>query len=786
MLKWLLLLITPLYLYSLEITFQAGKENFDKYTILHVRENTPFICEPQFNDFNNINKVICAFSKKPEELFKPLNDDFFHVVSEIKKDTFFLIITPTYKMKLIPEVFDLTKDTTIYKSNVKLSKSWMMVGYRDKFPLLKEEKTPDIGLNIPITFTSNKLLYVGSLDIKGNPVHIDEAKDVSAYLKAKKKFESEDYEGALDIIDDIIKSYPDSIFMSELLYYKIRSLAELGKNDEVVSLSKSYLRAYASDENIPEVLSLIARSYSKLSLNSDADYFYDRLFSEHSDSLYAKKGMIYKADQLVEYGDATKALEYYKSALNETKDIGTAAVAAKKIAQYYLDNSHPEKAQIYVDKIIEADPGYFLKDIHDSMVFSSDLADKGIYLEASKISQIILKSLKKLDDNYEVVLKNSAVWLANTDDKSDAIKLLNLYIKEFPYGSFIEAVTTTKDSMFFDSADENLSAKLANYDNLIKTYKGDSIGDKAIYKKAELLFDNQRYTELLNMKDTLSALDQASYPQIANMINKAATSLMKEKLKVNECREVINISTQYSVKLSNEFDEGLFDCYMKVAKFTEAKDIASRHIDSKTLTQRMKWMYKYANVDFQIGDYKDAITIGNDLMKLIGKDKKSPYLDIYRLMFDAYQRDGNNNKMIEMMTNISDIYGTDFKDIERYVQMTTLGTTLKDDNIIITYAQKVMDLQRETSSYSQSPYIEFALYQAYLNKDNITGAMDTLYSLDDKELSKEQRARQKYLLGSLLQKQWRYDEAKEEFNKSIAADKDSAWAKLAVDAMKLI
>ncbi|WP_345993332.1 flagellar protein [Sulfurimonas sp. HSL-1716] len=786
MLKWLLLLMTPFYLYALEITFQAGKENFDKYSILHIRNDTPFICEPQLDDFKNINKVVCAFSKKPEKLFKPLNDDFFNVVSEVKKDTFFLIVTPVYKMKLLPDVFDLSNETTIYKSDVKLSRSWMMVGYKNKFSMLKEDKTPSIGLNIPITFAHKDLFYIGSLDIKGNPVHIKEARDVSAYLKAKKQYEKEDYAQSLAIINEIMNAYPDSIFMSELLYYKIKALSKLHKYEEVRELSKEYLRTYSSDENVPEILSLTAMAYSKLSLNSDADYFYDRLFSEHADSDFSKKGMIYKGDQLSDSGDTKKAREYYIRALNETKSIDTAAIAAEKIAKNYLGGTDSKKAKIYVDKILEADPSYFLKDPQDSILLAQRLADKKIFIEASKISQIVLKTLKRLDDDYEPLLKNSGVWLAKSDEKSDAIKLLNRYIKEFEYGSFLKEVQTTKDSLFFDTGDKNISAKLLNYDNLIKTYKGDSIGEKAIYKKAELLLDKQRYPELLNMKDALAKLDKTTYPGVDGMINKAATNLMKERLKEDRCSDVIDISTKYDIKLSNEFDDGLFKCYMKVSKFSSAKEIASKHIDSKILTQRMKWMYQYANVDFQIGEYKDSITIGNDLIKLIGKDKKSPYTDIYRLMFDAYQRAGNNNKMIEMMTKITDIFGDDFKDIERYVQMMTLGTALKDDSIIITYAQKVMDLQNNTSSYTQSPYVEFALYQAYLNKDDITRAMDTLYSLDDRKLNKEQRARQKYLLGSLLQKQWRYDEAKKEFKKSIEADKDSAWAKLAADAMKLI
>ena len=786
MLKWLLLFLIPMYLNALEISFQSGKENFDKYTLLHVKAKTPFICEPQTDEFNNITKVICAFSSKPQQTLKPLSDDFFSVVSEINKGTFFLIVTPTHKMKLLPDVFDAVNENTFFKSKVRLSKSWIMVGYKENFSLLSDKKSSEKSLNFPITFAKSEPLYVGSLDVQGNPVHLKQAGDVSGYLSAKKSFEKNDYAATVQAVDDIIKSYPDSIFMSELLYYKIKALSKLKKYDELVSLSKQYLRAYASDENVAEVLSLTAMGYGKIGQNSDADYFYDRLFSEHSDSVFSKKGMIYKGDQLLEAGELKKALEYYQKALDETNDIDTAATASQKIANFYLNGATPKKAQNYVDKILQADSAYFLKDRDDSLKFASTLADKGMLLEASKVSQILLAPIKKQDANYELLLKNSGVWLAKTEDKVDAMKLLNRYLKEFPKGKYADIVKTTKDSLFFDVNDGNASANLTNYDKLIQNYKNDSIGQKALYKKAQLLLQTQKYADVLAIKTALRALDRKTYPNVDSIIAQAAAALIKTKLKDGKCNEVVSISNEYKIKLASDFDDDLYNCYMKIPQLTLAKNMAAANINTKILTQKIKWMYRYTNASFATGDYKNAIKMGNDVITLIGKDKKSPYVDMYRTLFDAYQRVGDDNKMLDMMTKIVDIFGENFKDIERYVQMMGLGTRMKDDNIIITYGDKVMNLQTKTSTYTQSPYAEFTTYQSYMNKGNTTRALTILYSLDKRSLSKEQRARQKYLLGALLQKKAKNSEAKAEFKKSIAASKDSPWAKLASDAMKML
>ena len=55
--------------------------------------------------------------------------------------------------------------------------------------------------------------------------------------------------------------------------------------EEIVELSKVFLREYSANDNIAEVLSIISRAYAKLGQSANADYFFDRLFDEHEDSL---------------------------------------------------------------------------------------------------------------------------------------------------------------------------------------------------------------------------------------------------------------------------------------------------------------------------------------------------------------------------------------------------------------------------------------------------------------------------------------------------------------------
>jgi len=137
------------------------------------------------------------------------------------------------------------------------------------------------------------------------------------------------------------------------------------------------------------------------------------------------------------------------------------------------------------------------------------------------------------------------------------------------------------------------------------------------------------------------------------------------------------------------------------------------------------------------------------------------------------------------MLEIQKIFGADYKDIERYISVMSMGNNKKDDNIVIKYGEEVVKIQKASSSYAQSPFVEFTLYQAYLNKEDFAKALDVIKSLDNVDLDKKIRARQKYLLGSVLSKLWRDGEAQVAYQESIDADPESAWAKLATSAKSI-
>lgn len=786
MLKAILLTLLSINIFALEISLQGAKEDHKPYSTLHIKDKEKFLCQENKNEFDAVVEIVCAFAKSPSEKLQKLQNNFFEIDTQVKRKTFFLVIKPYQKMKLFPIIFDLTKEDTTFNSNVKLSDHWMIIGYGDDIPYLEKNSINDMSIDFPYTSFSDKFPYVGSLDIKGNPVHIKKVGDVTDYIKIKKLYGEKNYDFVLELIDEVLANYPNSLFRAELLFYKIKTFSQLNDNEALVESAKEYLKDYSADENVAEVLSLIARAYNNIGMSSDADYFFDRLFSEHQNSVYAKWGYIYMASELEAGGALSKAMVLYDKALRETDDLDVASEAAFRLALGNISKSSTKEAAQYIEKIVKAKPEYFWqKNPQKSMEAMNYFAETGDYETAVMIAKSLFEHMDSRDEEYETIAKNIGIWLSKTNNKKDALAALNKYIELFAEGMYIQEVEVAKDSLFFDVNDLNSSAKLQNYDKLIEEYKNDGIGNKAIYEKAKLLIKEKKYIEALDMENELKALNEQEFPDVSKVINEAAIGTMKQALEAKECNSVLVISSKYNIELSKEWDDGVYECAMKGADFALAKSIADKNIKSKEINERKKWLYRYIKVDFATGNYSNVIEASKELVTLIKDDKESEYKDVYRYIFDTYDRLENQDMMIESIVNLQKAYKDDYRDIERYVAVISVGSAKKDNNLVIEYGQKVMNIQKASDSNTQSPFVEFALYQAYMDKEDLNKALDVIKSLDKMDLNKKDRSRQKYLLGTVLEKLWRDDDAKKAYQEAIDADKDSAWAELAKSAKEL-
>ncbi len=788
MLIWRCLLL-PLMLYSsvaaLNISIQTGKEAKRGFSVIHIRDSRPFQCQAQKDSSQVTTEITCTFDRIPSKNIGKLNNNFFHIDTGVQHDRFIIRITPYEQMDLVPILFDLHEDNHIFRVESNTSKHWSVVGYKGVNPFAEKRSFSDTAINFPVTFAPSTLPFVGGLDIQGNPIEMQPINDVSEYIKIKKYYSDKKYDAALEHIVEMQKHDPHTIFNSELALYKIRTLHQLNELEEMLEASKKFIREFSSDQNIAEVLVYTAHAYSKLGMFSDADYFYDRLFNEHADSYFAYLGYLYKADQFAESGSWKKALKYYAKVFRETDDTTLASTAAFKLGQYYLDHAKRKKAIDYLNKILEGNRSYFFQHFNAAYDMAMALSDHGNYKMAAAIAGALLDEMTPRHEYYEEVLKNRGIWLARAHDKAAAMQSFERYIKAFKFGQYTDDIQREKDALFFDLDDENMSATLHAYDRIMEQYRGDTIAKKALYKKAKLLYEHKKYSQVVALQKALLELDAKKY-DVQPLIDGAISALMQEYLRRGECHNAVAMSQQYTISLPDTWDEKIYFCAFEAGEYLLAKKIADKHRHSKEMLTRMQWLYQYIKVDFKLGNYTDVLDASKELMTLLTLEKSTKYQNIYRINFDANERLRNREGMIEAIATIEKVFGLDFDDIDRYAQMVALGNRNNDDVMVENYAKKVMYLQEKRSSYAQTPYVEFSLADALIRLHNIDDAIDVIKGLDVRELTKAQRARQKYMLGSLLQKRAKTAAAKEAYKQSIEADETSAWGLLAQDALKLI
>ncbi|MEA3523408.1 MAG: flagellar protein [Campylobacterota bacterium] len=781
---WALLLLFTSSLFSLELSVQSGRENQHEYSILHLKAEERFLCESEKNDLDVVTSIICAFNKRPIQSFSNLENNFFEISSKIHQKTFFIIIKPKKKILLKAIYYDLIDDNELYQVEDDYARHWNIIGYKDIPPLIAQEKKSENQINFPVPFSQGEYPYVGGLDILGNPIHMTRVKDVADYLAIKKNYNAKRYDLALEMIDEVLEEFPDTIFKSELMLYQIRCHHEKSEPESLIQISKRFIREYSSDINMAEVLADTANAYSRISLFTDADYFYDRLFDEHKESRYMHLGLIYKAKQLQNSGNSEKALTFYKRAFKQSNELGIAALAAYQIILLEFELGHAKKADKYIKMILAGERSYFISRKQESLELALKLTSYSNYQSAADIAGALLEFMDKDDDGYEELLKNRGMWLSETENKEEALAVFNTYIQGYKYGEYLEDVKRRKDALFFDVPDVNASEQLEHLDLLMNKYAGDSIATRALYEKAELLFKLEKYQDVLDLKGDLDLLDPALYDNSEELIENSAKALMQELLQNKQCIRVVDLSRNYDINLSMEWDEELYECYIGAGNFDKAKDIAQSHIKSKNFNERIAWLERYTKIDFALGNYTAVVDAAKELISLRSDENKN--IDTYRLVFDAGQRLGDFDTIVNAIQKLEALVGLHYDDIERYVQMVTLAKNSKDDLMLRTYAQKVMQLQEKAKSYTQTPYIEFTLAQALLQNEKAKEALEVLYSLDERNITKKRRSRQKYLMGTLFQKINKPQKSKDAYNDSIVSDTNSSWAKLAKDALKLM
>jgi tetratricopeptide (TPR) repeat protein len=752
-LKFFLFLFSFLFLYSFELNVNYYKDK-NRYEILTLYNNEPFLCKKKGNN------VICKFNKVPSTPTFKSNTIFFKITPIFKKRNFYLLINVKgfYEIKSFED--NLYNNSIITPFKIKKAKKWVIIASDKKISNPKNN-------GLKFYFHHSFQPFIGPIDDNGNPIDVNrQSEDVLKYfeiLNAYKRGKDVSME-----IENFIKNYPNSVFLPDVLFLKLKILDKKNESDEVISLAKVWIKKFAFDENLPKVLLLLANNYSKIGFLSDAAYLYQRIITEYPNTKEAYLAMIYLADQLYTTGDDKTAFKYYKKALYSTNDIEIASLAASRLAQRYMDKGNIKKSIEYYMKIYIANKNYLLKDKQKAYELAKTLASHNAYDLATKIGEDLIKRLKKLDDIYESLEYNLVNWYYDMKNYKKALFWIEKYLNDFPYGTYSDAVADLRDKVIFEVDDKNLTKQLQVVDEILKKYNQGDIANKALYKKVMILYKLKKYNEIIKMEDKIKNIPEEIFKNKKEFLEKVYKEYVIELLNKNRCFEAINLIKTKKLTLYKKYDDKVYECAIKTKNYNIASIVCNKYLDSPDDKIFIKWMKRKIEALEGLKDYANIVLAVDDLCNVMKKGcyeyKLKKFFALWKL-----QRYKEALVLAKELDKVKDIRNTD-----AFIKIVNYALKNNDNLLAATYAKKIIDLQNRFKAYPYSPFVEFTYAKFSKNKKEAIKVLKDVLN----RVSGEDKARAYFMLANLTKD-------KQYIDKCLQVKDSKLWRGLCEDAKDL-
>lgn len=789
----LLLLSAPLF--ALTIVLNSGKENKINYAILHLKDTQAFTCE-MIPDALEKKRYLCKTKQPFGQAIETKKMKLAELSFYEKEGMFYIAIEPKVDSKLIPV------EDTLYESKDVLSKAkksaythWMILLQEEP---LYEEKNNHEGLDFPLVFEKYQKPYIGALDLNGAPISYAQSKDIGLYLDIKRYYEKDNYESTVESSKRVLSAYPNSIFRNEIELYAMRAMDKLlskegdeksvlaFEHEDIVFMAKRWTKEFTSDENLPEVLMLMVKSYIKLGAKADVNYFMDILISEHAQSPYTKRAILLFADTFLAKKEKDKAMKLYLDVLYSVKDIDIASEAAIRLSDFQMDAGKLNEAKEYLHKVLNVNSEYLLKDKEATYKLAKRLYDHKLYDLAARLSEQLLENTSKTDERREALLKENGDWQAKAENIEKAYEKYQEYLANYGNGGeYVEEVKERLDELFFKRNDGNETYLANYYDKLIDTYSN-NIGDKALLEKAKLRYKQGAFEEVLSMEENLIKIPDSAEEKPEEIIYAAAYSLAVQELNASACQKVVTLIEQYKLHINESALEAkLFKCFMQQARYDKAKDISALHVKDTKMEERFAWSQRHVNALFKLGIYQEVNTLGKDLTIMSASLKKNISLETLQDLFYGAIWLKKNELAMSTLTKIEELYPQTFSTIELYNEIVKIANENKNDLLLVSYAQKILELQKHFKSQLFSPVIEFNYIEALKRLGRDKEALEVSQGLFSLSLEPKEKIRALYNAGELSLKLKENEKAKSYFSECVDINETSSWKNICVENLKL-
>ncbi|MGL2561106.1 tetratricopeptide repeat protein [Helicobacter pylori] len=776
---------------ALSLTLTQGKEGGEDFSVLTLRNNKLFSCsyinekppsgiEASLSIIHAKRPIECVIDSIPKEGFTPLENAFFNITYSMRQQQFILHIKPKVMRRLTLFSFDrdYKKAIPLFVENDAKAKIWQIIGYDQKIPFLSEKDNAQKGLNFPITIKDAQTPIIQELDVNNKPLLTTKGYDLNAYLEAKKQMDSQAYFDALRTISRAFKNYPQTIFKKDLYLLEIIALGQLGiKKSLLIDIGTQWIKNYPTDPNIPEALYYVAKALDENNNYKQAMRYYKRILLEYKNSRYAPLAQMRLAIEAAEASDLSSASMLFKEAFSNAKDKESASEIALNWAEAEINYQNFNNAKYLIDKVVQSNPDYISQHSESALELLKLLKKNQMNESAIEIAQLLLNQDDDVKAKEQALYDLGALYARIKDFKN--AHLYNLRYLQDHAELERASVVRARDEKALFSMEGNTQEKIAHYDKIIQNFPNSNEAQKALELKAQLLFDNKRYAEVLGMQKNL--------PKDSPLIQKTLNILAKTPLEDHRCEEALKYLSQITAFAFNPQEEiQAFDCLYFASLKEKVQIIALNALKAaKTPSEKLVWLYRLGRNYYRLGDFKNSTLASKDALILAQSLNKKEFYDIAFVLFSDYMQ--NNER--ELALNLYAFLEKHFKDDKRMALVYfKLLENEKDPKSVKIYATSLLKLQDAYKDYSYTPFSEFALIDAYRTTKDYSKALETLDKLLNRKLSLEDHQKALYLQSSLLDLTNQKAKSKASLEKCVQLkqkDQTNAWQNLCEQGLNL-
>ncbi|WQU06983.1 tetratricopeptide repeat protein [Helicobacter pylori] len=776
---------------ALSLTLTQGKEGGEDFSVLTLRNDKAFSCsyvnekppsgiEASLSIIHAKRPIECVIDSIPKEGFTPLENAFFNITYSMRQQQFILHIKPKVMRRLTLFSFDrdYKKAIPLFVENDPKAKMWQIIGYDQKIPFLSEKDNAQKGLNFPITIKDAQTPIIQELDVNNKPLLTTKGYDLNAYLEAKKQMDSQAYFDALRTISRAFKNYPQTIFKKDLYLLEIIALGKLGiKKSLLIDIGTQWIKNYPTDPNIPEALYYVAKALDENNNYKQAMRYYKRILLEYKNSRYAPLAQMRLAIEAAEASDLSSASMLFKEAFSNAKDKESASEIALNWAEAEINYQNFNNAKYLIDKVVQSNPDYLSMHSESALDLLKLLKKNQMNESAIEIAHLLLNQDDDVKAKEQALYDLGALYARIKDFKN--AHLYNLRYLQDHAELERASVVRARDEKALFSMEGNTQEKIAHYDKIIQNFPNSNEAQKALELKAQLLFDNKRYAEVLGMQKNL--------PKDSPLIQKTLNILAKTPLENHRCKEALKYLSQITTFEFNPQEEiQAFDCLYFASLKEKAQIIAPNALKAaKTPSEKLVWLYRLGRNYYRLGDFKNSTLASKDALILAQSLNKKEFYDIAFVLFSDYMQ--NNERGLAL--NLYAFLEKYFKDDKRMALVYfKLLENEKDPKSVKIYATSLLKLQDAYKDYSYTPFGEFALIDAYRVTKDYLKALEVLDKLLNRRLSLEDHQKALYLQSSLLDLTNQKAKSKASLEKCVQLkqkDQTNAWQNLCEQGLNL-